>query len=46
MAAARPQNIGIKALELYFPSQVRSPHLLRATAPRGNTPTDPFLTVR
>lgn len=22
--AARPQNIGIKAIEIYFPSQVRS----------------------
>lgn len=23
--AGRPQNIGIKAIEIYFPSQVRAP---------------------
>jgi len=27
--AARPSNIGIKAIELYFPSQVRTGALMR-----------------
>ena len=30
--ASRPQNIGIKAIEIYFPSQVRS-HFLSPTRP-------------
>lgn len=35
--AARPSNIGIKAIELYFPSQVHYFHSLRmrqASSPR------------
>lgn len=30
MSSTRPQNIGIKAIEIYFPSQVRLRKPLRA----------------
>lgn len=31
--ATRPQNIGVKAIEVYFPSQVRAPRLAPASRP-------------
>lgn len=31
--AARPENIGIKAIEIYFPSQVRCAATLAARCP-------------
>lgn len=35
--ASRPQNIGIKAIEIYFPSQVRLPHLSSLLPPQRDT---------
>lgn len=35
--ASRPQNIGIKAIEIYFPSQVRLLHLPDLLPPQRDT---------
>jgi hypothetical protein len=39
--AARPQNIGIKAVEIYFPSQVRPTILPLCPSSRHELPSRP-----